>query len=234
MQDAHIVGILDHHGVGTVTTGHQLVYEAKPIGSTATIVWLDYLNYGLEIDKSTATLLLGAILSDTTNLTVTSVTETDRQAVAALAGPAGIQDVGAFYLALHAEALSYEGMSDQEILFSDYKEYETAGVKYGIGLLSVIDEEHAKALAAQMKEALPKGLESVQVDMLYASVGIRENGQKIDYIVPAEGLSKETFEAAFPNYDEYDGTSYIFRTGLGRKTKFVPGMTEYLNARPHE
>jgi len=234
IEDAHIVGVLDHHGVGTVMTGHQLIYEAKPIGATATIVWLDYLNYGLEIDKSTATLLLGAILSDTTNLTATSITETDRQAVAALAGPAGITDVNAFYLALHAEALSYEGMTDQEILFSDYKEYETAGVKYGIGLLSVIDEEHAKALAEQMKAALPEGLKSVQVDLLYASVGIRENGQKIDYIVPAEGLSKETFEAAFPNYDEYDGTSYIFRSGLGRKTKFVPGLTEYLNAHPHE
>ena len=235
MQDAHIVGILDHHGVGSVTTGQQLVYEAKPIGATATIVWLDYLNYGLEIDKPTATLLLGAILSDTTNLTGTTVTEADRQAVAELAGLAGIKDVGAFYLALHAEALSYEGMSDEEILFSDYKEYETAGVKYGIGLLSVIDEEHARALAERMKDALPKGFETVQVDLLYASVGIRENGVKTDFIVPCEGQSKETFEAAFPNFDEYDGTSYIFRNGgLGRKTKFVPGLTDYLNAQYQE
>ncbi len=36
------------------------------------------------------------------------------------------------------------------------------------------------------------------------------------------------------SYDEYDGTSFIFRTGLGRKTKFVPGLTEFLNAHPHE
>ena len=235
MQDAHIVGILDHHGVGSVTTGQQLVYEAKPIGATATIVWLDYLNYGLAIDKPTATLLLGAILSDTTNLTGTTVTEADRQAVTDLSGLAGIKDVGAFYLGLHAEALSYEGMRDEEILFSDYKEYETAGVKYGIGLANAIDEEHAKVLAERMKDALPKGFESVQVDLLFASVGIRENGKKIDYVVPCEGQSKETFEAAFPNYDEYDGTAYIFRNGgLGRKTKFVPGLTDYLNVQSQE
>ena len=235
MQDAHIVGILDHHGVGSVTTGQQLVYEAKPIGATATIVWLDYLNYGLEIDKPTATLLLGAILSDTGNLTGTTVTEADRQAVADLAALAGIKDVGAFYRTLHAEALSYEGMSDTDILFSDYKEYETAGVKYGIGLANAIDEEHARALAERMKETLPKAYDTVQVDLLFASVGIRENGMKIDYVVPCEGQSKEIFEAAFPNYDEYDGTAYIFRNGgLGRKTKFVPGLTDYLNAHPHE
>ena len=233
--DAHIVGILDHHGVGSVSTGHQVVYEAKPIGATATIIWLDYLNYGLEIDKPTATLLLGAILSDTTNLTGSTVTEADRQAVSDLAGIAEITDVKAFYLELHAEALSYDGMSDEEILFSDYKEYEVAGVKFGIGLLSVIDEDHARALAERMKEALPQGFEKVQVDLLYASVGIREDGVKTDFIVPCDGISKDTFEAAFPNYDEYDGTAYIFRNGgLGRKSKFVPGLTDYLNAHPHE
>ena len=85
MKDAHIVGVLDHHGVGSVNTGHQLVYEAKPIGATATIVWLDYQNYGFEIDKSTAYVLLGAILSDTNGLTVSTVTGTDRQAVDDLA-----------------------------------------------------------------------------------------------------------------------------------------------------
>ena len=235
MQDAHIVGILDHHGVGSVTTGQQLVYEAKPIGAAATIVWLDYLNYGLEIDKTTATLLLGAILSDTTNLTGTTVTEADRHAVSDLAALAGIGDVDAFYLALHAEALSYEGMSDEEILFSDYKEYETSGVKYGIGLVNAIDEDTARALVERMKETLPKAFETLRVDLLYASVGIRENGAKIDYIVPCEGLSKDVFEAAFPNFDEFDGTAYIFRNGgLGRKTKFVPGLTDYLNAHPRE
>lgn len=235
MQDAHIVGILDHHGVGSVTTGQQLVYEAKPIGATATIVWLDYLNYGLEIDKTTAALLLGAILSDTGNLTGTTVTEADRQAVPDLAALAGIGDVDAFYLALHAESLSYEGMSDEEILFSDYKEYETAGVKYGIGSINAIDEETARALSERMKETLPKAFETLQVDLLYASVGIRENGAKINYVVSCEGLPKDVFEAAFPYYDEYDGTAYIFRNGgLGRKTLFVPGLTDYLNAHPHE
>ena len=235
MKDAHIVGILDHHGVGSVTTGNQVVYEAKPIGATATIIWLDYLNYGLEIDKTTATLLLGAILSDTANLTVTSVTETDRQAVSKLAESAEITDVNEFYRNLHSEALSYEGMSNEEIFFSDYKEYEVSGVKFGIGMVAVIDEDHAKEMAERMKEALPKCLESSKMDLLYAEVGIREGDEKTDYIVSADGRSRDVFEAAFPKCDEFDGTSYIFRNGgLGRKSKLVPGLTDYLNAHPRE
>jgi manganese-dependent inorganic pyrophosphatase len=235
MEDAHIVGILDHHGVGSVTTGHQVVYEAKPIGATATIIWLDYMNYGLEIDKETATLLLGAILSDTSNLTISSVTEADRQAVDRLAGLAEIADVKEFYLALHTEALSFGDMSDEEIFFSDYKEYEASGVKFGIGLIPALDEERAKEMAERMKNALPGSFKKANVDLLYADIGIREGDVKVDYIIPFEGQSKEVFEATFPNYDEYDGTSYIFRNGgLGRKSKLVPGLTEYLNAHPHE
>ena len=234
MTDAHIVGIIDHHGVGSVTTGHQVVYEARPIGSTATIIWLDYLNYGVKPDAETALLLLGAVLSDTDNLTGSTVTEADRQAVEALAETAGVKDVNAFFRGLHAEKLSYEGMSGQEILFSDYKEYEASGVKFGIGAVNAIDEEAAAALAEQMKEALPQGFASRDVDLMYASVGIRENGEKIDRIVPADERSRQVFEAAFPNYDEFDGTSYVFRTGLGRKTLFVPGLTDYLASYPHE
>ena len=234
MVDAHIVGVIDHHGVGTLQTGNQVVYEAKPIGATATIVWLDYLNYGLEIDKTTAHLLLGAVLSDTGNLGGSTTTQADVAAVKELSVLAGIENVDEFYNKMHAEKISYKGMSNEEILFSDYKEYEAFGTKYGIGLVDSLNEESSKMLAEKMKEALKENFNKKDVDLMYASVGIREDGKKIDYIIPANELSESILKNAFPNYDEYDGTSYIFRSGLGRKTKFVPGLNEYLGAHPHE
>ncbi|MBR3311120.1 MAG: DHH family phosphoesterase [Solobacterium sp.] len=234
MEDAHIVGVLDHHGIGNITTGHQVIYEAKPIGATATIVWLDYMNYGVEIDPSTAYLLLGAVLSDTANLTGSTVTEADRQAIPALAEIAGVEDLEALGRELDEKRLSYDGMSNEEIFFSDYKEYETNGIKYGIGLISVTNEDDSRKMAEKMKQAMPDAARKTDADLLYASVGIRKGDIKIDYIIPNEGESEEILTAAFPDYDEYDGTSYIFRKGLGRKTKFVPGLTEYLSAHPHE
>ena len=58
---------------------------------------------------------------------------------------------------------------------------------------------------------------------------------RIISIIPADEQSQSYFEAAFPNPDEYNGTAYIFRNGgLGRKSKFVPGLTDYLNSHPHE
>jgi inorganic pyrophosphatase/exopolyphosphatase len=121
-------------------------------------------------------------------------------------------------------------MSDEEILYSDYKEYEISGVSLGIGLINSIDEDSSRELAERMKSALSEASETKQVDLLYASVGIREDGMKIDYIIPCDEKSEQILKEAFPDYDEYDGTSYIFRSGLGRKTKFVPGLTDYFNA----
>ena len=234
MEDANIVGILDHHGVGSVTTGNVIVSEIKPIGATATIVWLDYLNYGIEIDQKTAHILLAAVLSDTYNLTTSLVIEADRAAVTALKEIAGVADTEGFYQKMHAEKLSYEGMTDGEILFSDYKEYEAGNVKFGIGLTSCIDEDAAKKIAGKLKNALPDGLKSKDISLLYGTVTIRENELKIDYIVPADEASRDILLAAFPDYDEFDGTSYIYRSGLGRKSKMVPGLTDYLSAYPHE
>jgi len=101
-------------------------------------------------------------------------------------------------------------------------------------MANAIDEESASKLAKRLAAVLPEGFESKNVDLMYAEVSIREEGVKIDYIVPVDDYSKKVFEDAFPNYDEYDGTSFIFRSGLGRKTKFVPGLTDFLASYPHE
>ena len=89
-------------------------------------------------------------------------------------------------------------MTNDEVLFSGYRECEAGGATFGIGLVSAIGEDSAKELANRMKDALPAGFDSKSVDLMYASAGIRENGEKIDYIIPANEHSKEVFEVAFP------------------------------------
>ena len=68
LKDAHIVSIIDDHGEGNIATSNQLVYDARPLGSTATIILIRYYNYGFEPTPQTAKLMLGALLSDTSNL----------------------------------------------------------------------------------------------------------------------------------------------------------------------
>ena len=126
-------------------------------------------------------------------------------------------------------------MTAMEIIFSDYKEYEAGGFRFGIGLANSINGDKSRQLSSLLAADMEEAFASRNVDYMYASIGIRENGEKIDYIICANELSREVFTSAFPNYDEFDGTAYIFRNGgLGRKTRFVPVFTDYLNAHPHE
>ena len=108
-------------------------------------------------------------------------------------------------------------------------------MKYGIGLMNSTKEETSRELAERMKNIAEEAMASKDVDYMFACAGIREGDIKVDYIIPMSEESKQLMEEAFPNYDEYDGTSFIFRNGgLGRKTKFVPGLNDFFAAHPHE
>lgn len=59
---------------------------------------------------------------------------------------------------MYEASLSYKGMTDKEIFFSDYKEYESGGTKYSIGNINAYDEESAKDLAERILDVFPSAL----------------------------------------------------------------------------
>ena len=234
LRDAVIVSIIDHHGDGTVTTGNQLIYDARPLGSTATIVWIRYRNYGVSVDQQTALVLMGAILSDTKNLRMATTTAADREAVKALNALAGVSDTDTFYQELYKASISYDGMSDEEIFFSDYKEYESGGTKYAIGCISVYDDAEARDMAERMKRLLPSILASTGVDMVFAQINIFHDDLAISYLVPSDEAADEVLQTAFGEDADYDEVSYRLEPGISRKQVLVPAITDVLKSYPHE
>ncbi|MCR4644762.1 MAG: DHH family phosphoesterase [Oscillospiraceae bacterium] len=234
MQDANIIGIIDHHGDGSITTGSQLVYDARPLGATATIIWIRYRNYGIEPDRQTAMLLLGAILSDTYHLKSSTTTAADHEAVAALSKIAGMEDTDAFYDAMYRDAISYEGMSDKDIFYSDYKEYEAGSKKFSIGCVNAYDEEAAKDLAARMKPQAAASLAETGMDLAFVQITILHDDVSITYLVPCDDAADEVLETAFGDRAAADGTSYVLDPGISRKQVTVPAVTDVLNAYPKE
>jgi manganese-dependent inorganic pyrophosphatase len=81
VEQAEIVEILDHHHIGSIETTVPVRATFDPVGSTATLVIERFRQNGMEPSRSTATLLLGAILSDTVILNSPTVTERDRATV---------------------------------------------------------------------------------------------------------------------------------------------------------
>ena len=234
LKDANIISIIDHHGVGSVTTGNQLIYDARPLGGTCTIIWMRYRDYGVEITPSIATLLLGGFLSDTANLRPTSATAADTEAYKALGAISDVKDLNAFYQEMYKASISYKGMSDEEIFRSDMKLYDTAGRSYAIAVVNAYDDAAAEDYAQRMKTLMPDLIEPLGVDMIIAQVSIYHDDISKTYLVGGNTLTDEVLAAAFPDRAVFDGTSYVLEPGISRKSVLVPAITEVLSAHPTE
>jgi manganese-dependent inorganic pyrophosphatase len=124
--EAEIMEILDHHHIGSIETRVPVTATFDPVGSTATLVVERFRQAGMEPSRPTATMLLGAVLSDTVILNSATTTERDHAVVEYLER----------VLALDARELGREmfestsdvsGLSADEILTRDAKRYEVRG-----------------------------------------------------------------------------------------------------------
>ena len=234
LKDANVIAIIDHHGDGSVTTENQLVYDARPLGSTATIIWIRYRNYGIEIDRKVAYAMVGAILSDTKNLRSNTTTFADREALKILAPLAGIDDTDAFYQEMYKVSISYEGKSDTEIFYSDYKEYDSDGRKFAIGCINAYDEDAANDLIDRMSNVIQSADISNGIDLCFAQINILHDDISVTYLVPSNETGAEILKTAFKDDAVYDGTSYRFEPSISRKQMLVPKITEVLKSYPQE
>ena len=229
LESANILCIIDHHNAGTITSAKPIIYDARPIGSASTIIWMRYRDYGVEIDKNIAIVLLGGILSDTSNLMSNDATTADREAVKALQKLSGVTDVDAFYRDIYKASISYNGMTDKEIFFSDYREYEEYGVKFSIGCVNAYDDDIAKKLAERMRALLPKV--KGDIDISYAQISIFHDDISVTYLVPSDEEAAKVIEEAFGDRAVFDGTSYRLEPGMSRKKGVVPAITDVLQKR---
>ncbi|USQ47722.1 DHH family phosphoesterase [Serratia marcescens] len=85
LPDSDVVGVIDHHRLGTLVTRNPPDVWVRAVGCCATVI-LQILTAEkpMPLNAAQATLLLGAILSDTVALSAPTTTEQDRLAVTRL------------------------------------------------------------------------------------------------------------------------------------------------------
>ena len=135
VEEAEIVEILDHHHIGSIETRVPVAATFDPVGSTATLVVERFRQAGMEPTPPTATMLLGAVLSDTVILNSPTTTERDHTVVEYLERVLAL-DATEFGREMFESTSDVSHVAAEEIVERDAKHYEV-GVGQTISIAQV-------------------------------------------------------------------------------------------------
>ena len=144
IEEAEVVEIVDHHRIADVMTANPIQFLNLPVGSTATIVTMEFRRHNVEMPPAIARVLLSAVMTDTVILKSPTATPTDHEQVAYLAGIAGV-DPTEFGLAVFKCRGGEDDMPVDKLVGADAKEFQ-------IGDATVLIAQHETVdLPAVMK-----------------------------------------------------------------------------------
>ncbi|MCP3941257.1 MAG: manganese-dependent inorganic pyrophosphatase [Desulfobacteraceae bacterium] len=149
---ANILGIVDHHKLGDVTTGQPLECWIWPVGCTCTVVASMYKYFGIEIPKDIAGIMLCAILSDTVIFKSATCTDSDKKVCAQLSEICGESDLDALGIEMFKVKSAVEGTPIRELVFRDYKDFNMNGKGVGVGQLELVDLSIVDGIKADLEK----------------------------------------------------------------------------------
>ncbi|OCL85865.1 manganese-dependent inorganic pyrophosphatase [Arcobacter porcinus] len=156
MDKTTVVGIVDHHKLGDITTSAPLECWIRPVGCTNTIVKEMYDYHKVEIPADIAAIMMCAILSDTVIFKSPTCTQLDIQVVKELAKIANIEDYGALGMEMFKVKSEVEGTPIRELVLRDYKNFDMHGQKVGVGQLEVVDGSVFDAIKDELMADIKK------------------------------------------------------------------------------
>jgi manganese-dependent inorganic pyrophosphatase len=133
IEEAELLGIIDHHRIADVYTQKPIMFRAEPVGCTGTIIAGLYHEAEIAIPREVAGLLLAGLLYDTLILRSPTCTARDEQIAAELAQITG-EDIETYGQAIFATAASeLNERSAEELLTSDFKEFTVQDTRFAVG-----------------------------------------------------------------------------------------------------
>ena len=146
IEQAEVVEIVDQHRIADVTTVNPIRFINLPVGSSATIVALEFDNQGVDIPANIARVLLSAVLTDTVVLKSPTATAIDKAVAERLARLGGVEVVP-----YGMQVFSYRGADDDmpiaDLVGADSKEFST-----GEGTVLIAQHETVNLAAVMERE----------------------------------------------------------------------------------
>ncbi len=156
IDEATILGIVDHHKMGDLKTDTPLEMWVRPVGCSNTIVKEMFDHHNVEIPKSLAGMMMCAILSDTVIFKSPTCTKTDTKAVKELAEIAGIEDPKELGMEMFIVKSDVLNDTKEALVLRDFKDFNMGGNTIGVGQLEVVDLSVFDNMKAELFEAMQK------------------------------------------------------------------------------
>ena len=191
-------------------------FRNMPVGSTNTIIYNLYKENRINIPKNMAGLMLSGILSDTLILTSPTTTDYDIEAVRVLSTIAKV-DYKKYGHDLIKAGSSLAGMTKEQVLYKDYKNYTIDNQRVGLGQVITMDIEEVLGEKEEYIRLLNTVCESNNYLFVCLFVtNILENGTYVLY----SDRAKEILESAFGIKDIKEG--YFLKGIVSRKKQILP------------
>ncbi|MDA8621581.1 manganese-dependent inorganic pyrophosphatase [Psychrosphaera sp.] len=221
IDDATILGIIDHHKLGDITTSTPLECWIRPVGCTNTIIKMMYDFEGIEIPKDIAGAMMMAILSDTVLFKSPTCTTADKKCVEALAEIAGIEDYQDLGMEMFKVKSAVEGTPARDLVLRDFKDFNMKGQLVGIGQLEVID----LAMLDEMKDDLHADLQALKEEgnrhsVILLLTDIMKEGSELLVVSDDTSVIEKAFDVTLTDNRVWiDGI-------LSRKKQVVPPLQD--------
>ena len=217
LEQAEIIGIIDHHRLADVETASPVYVRNEPVGSTCTIIGSMFFEKGVVPSGKLAGLIASAIVSDTILFKSPTSTERDRIMAERMAKLAGVSLTA---LGQEMFAVSVNNTADlKELLYSDFKQFHIAGHDIGIGQITCLDSKEIAsqhgALVALMEQEREKNRYDTLLLML---TDVLREGTELFAVGETE-----TVEHAFNV--RVTGNSVFLPKVMSRKKQVVPALS---------
>ena len=217
IEQAELVGIIDHHRLGDVETGYPVFMRNEPVGSTATIVGTMFQEHGIMPDEALAGLMAAAIISDTVMFKSPTATQRDRRMAERLANIAGLD-----LEQLGKEVFSASQSADKpaETVFkTDFKEFHMGEHRVGISQITTMDSKAMMKRADEFRKVMAKMKKDREYDMvLLMLTDVLKEGTQLLFIGDEE-IIRQAFNGCQVQGDR------VFLPGVvSRKKQVVPAL----------
>jgi manganese-dependent inorganic pyrophosphatase len=171
IEDADVVGVIDHHRVADFQTRNPPFMRMEPVGATSTIVAKLFVESGIEIPPNIAGVLLSGILADTLLFRGPTTTAEDRRVAGILAQCAGVEpeELGTHILNLASDV---SDRTPEQIVTSDFKEFSVDGNNFGVGTFETTNETEVLSRSEEVLQAMQHTQEKGYASVLFAVIDI--------------------------------------------------------------